>query len=151
MSKKIILEAFKCKFVILSVLWATFQFSCVSSDVMTVAPERRIPLLKDTPQEGTWESNDVALKYKSVEQNGALQLTVTGKAKRKYDQLVVSVNLVDAQGKILETKNIFNSGYRAERSYGKPQKGTIEKTLEMPPGTTAIAFESLLTPARSRR
>jgi hypothetical protein len=150
-SKKIILETFKRICVIPSILWVAFQFSCVGPDIMTVAPERRIPLLKDTLQKGSWESNDVALEYQYVEQNGAIQLSVTGKAKRGYDQLAVWVNLVDAQGKILETKNIYNSGYRAERSYGKPQKGTIEKTLEMPPGTTAIAFESMLKPARSRR
>jgi hypothetical protein len=118
---------------------------------MTVAPEKRIPLSKDAPQEGSWESNDVALDYRSVEQTGAIQLSVTGKAKRKYDQLVIWVNLVDGEGKVLETKSIFNSGFRAESSRGKPHKGTIEKTLEIPPGTTAIAFQSLLKPRSSRR
>jgi hypothetical protein len=136
---------------ILSILWMAFQFSCVGPDQITVPPERRIPLVKDTPQQGSWESSDVALQYQYVEQNGAIQLSITGNAKRGYDQLIVWVNLVDAQGKILETKNIFNSGYRTERSYGKPQKGTIEKTLEIPPGTTAMAFESMLKIARSRR
>ena len=150
-SKKIILEAFKRICVILSILWVAFQSSCVGPGLMTVAPERRIPLFKDTPQQGSWESSDVALEYQYVEQNGAIQLSVTGNAKRGYDQLTVWVNLVDAQGKILETKSIFNSGYQTERSYGKPQKGTIEKTLEMPPGTTAIAFESMLKNRRSRR
>ena len=150
-SKKIILETFKCMCLILSILWIAFQFSCVGPDQITIAPERLIPLVKDTPQQGFWESNDVALEYQYVEQNGAIQLSVTGQAKRGYDQLVVWVNLVDAQGKILETKNIFNSGYRSERSYGKPEKGTIEKTLEIPPGTAAIAFESMLKTRRSRR
>jgi hypothetical protein len=138
-------------FAILSILWVAFQFSCVGPGQMTVPPERRIPLVKDTPQQGSWESSDVALQYQYVEQNGAIQLSITGQAKRGYDQLVVWVNLVDAQGKILETKSIFNSGYRTERSYGKPQKGTIEKTLEIPPGTTAMAFGSMLKNARSRR
>jgi len=118
---------------------------------MTVPPEKRIPLSKDAPQEGSWDSNDVALKYQYVKQTGAIQLSVTGKAKRKYDQLVIWVNLVDAEGKVLETKSIFNSGFRSERSYGKPQKGTIEKTLEIPPGTTAIAFQSSLKPRSTRR
>jgi hypothetical protein len=148
---KIILETFKRICVILSILWVAFQFSCVGPGQMTVPPERRIPLVKDTPQQGSWESSDVALQYQYVEQNGAIQLSITGQAKRGYDQLVVWVNLVDAQGKILETKSIFNSGYRTERSYGKPQKGTIEKTLEIPPGSTAIAFESMLKTRRSRR
>ena len=95
-------------FVILSILWLAFQLSCVSPSQRMVAPERRIPLVKDTPQEGSWESIDVALTYHYVEQTGVLQLSVKGKAKRKYDQLVVSVELVDAEGKILETKSIYN-------------------------------------------
>ena len=150
-SKKIIIKTFKCMCMILSILWVAFQSSCVGTDIMTVAPERRIQLLKDTTQEGNWESFDVALKYQYVEKNDTIQLSVTGKAKQSYDQLAVFVTFVDAQGKILQTKNIFNSGYRAERSYGKSRKGTIEKTLELPPGTTAFAFESLSTPRRNRR
>ena len=149
--KKIILEAFKCMFVVLLILWVAFQSSCVSPSQMTVAPERRIPLVKDTPQEGSWESIDVALKYQYVEQTGVIQLSVSGKAKRKYDQLVVWVELVDAEGKILETKSIYNSGFRSGLSRGKPHKGTIEKTLEIPSGTDAIAFQSSLKSRKNRR
>ena len=149
--KKIILEAFKCMFVVLLILWVAFQSSCVSPSQMTVAPERRIPLVKDTPQEGSWESIDVALKYQYVEQTGVIQLSVSGKAKRKYDQLLVWVELVDAEGKILETKSIYNSGFRSGLSRGKPHKGTIEKTIEIPLGTTAIAFKSSLKPRKHRR
>jgi hypothetical protein len=149
--KKIIPEAFKYMVVILSIVWVSFQSSCVSPSQRTVAPERRIPLVKDTPQEGSWESIDVALRYHYVEQTGVIQLTVTGKAKRKYDQLVIWVELVDTEGKILETKNIYNSGFRSKLSRGRPHKGTIEKTLDIPPETTAIAFQSLSKPPKSRR
>ena len=148
---KIILKSSKCKFVLLSVLWAVFQSGCVGPGQMTVPPERRIPLSKDTPQEGSWESYDVALKYQFVEQTGVIQLSVTGKAKRGYDQLVVWMKLVDAEGKVLETKNIYNSGYRSGSTRGKHHKGTIEKTFEIPLETTAIAFQSSLTPRRMRR
>ena len=149
--KKIILEVFKCMFVILLILGVAFQSSCVSPSQRTVAPERRIPLVKDAPQEGSWESIDVALKYQYVEQTGVIQLSVTGKAKRKYDQLVVSVELVDAEGKILETKSIYNSGFRSKLSRGKPHKAKIEKTLDIPPETTAIAFQSSSKLRQSRR
>ena len=148
---EIILESSKCKFVILSVLWVVFQSGCVGPGQMTVAPENRIPLSKDSPQEGSWESYDVALKYQYVEQTGVIQLSVTGRAKRGYDQLVLWVKLVDAEGKVLETKNIYNSGYRSGLSRGKAHKGKIEKTFELPPETTAIAFQSSLTPRRPRR
>lgn len=149
--KKIILESFNYKLVILSILGVVFLYSCVSTGQMTVAPEKRIPLSKDTPQEGSWESYDVALKYQYVEQTGVIQLSVTGRAKRGYDQLVLWVKLVDAEGKVLETKSIYNSGYRSGLSRGKAHKGTIDKTFEIPLETTAIAFQSSLTPRRTRR
>ena len=149
--KKIILELFNYKLLILSILWVAFQSGCVGPGQMTVAPEKRIPLSKEAPQEGSWESNDVALKYQFVEKTGVIQLSVTGKAKRKYDQLVIWVKLVDAEGKVLDTISIYNSGFRSGLSRGKPHKGTIEKTLEIPPGTTAIAFQSSLKPRSMRR
>ena len=149
--KKIILESFNYKFVILSVLWVVFQSGCVGPGQMTVAPEKRIPLSKDSPQEGSWESYDVALRYQFVEKTDVIQLSVTGKAKRGYDQLVLWVKLVDAEGKVLETKSIYNSGYRSGLSRSKAHKGKIEKTFELPPETTAIAFQSSLTPRRTRR
>ena len=148
---KIILKSSKCKFVVLSVLWVAFQSGCVGPGQMTVPAEKRIPLSKGSPQEGSWESFDVALKYQFVEQSGAIHLSVTGKAKRGYDQLLVWMRLVDTEGKVLETKNIYNSGYRSGFSRGKSHKGMIEKTFELPPGTTAIAFQSSLTPRRPRR
>ena len=149
--KKNILVLFNYKLVILAVLWIAFQTGCVGPGQMTVPPEKRIPLSKDSPQEGSWESFDVALKYQFVEQSGVIQLSVTGKAKRGYDQLLVWMKLVDADGKVLETKSIYNSGFRSSYSSGKWHKGRIEKTLEIPPGATAIAFQSSLTPRRPRR
>ncbi len=143
-SKKMILELFKYKFVILSIILVAFQFSCVGPGQMTVAPERRIPLFKDTLQKGSWESSDVTLEYQYVKQPGVIQLSVTGKAKQKYDQLSVWVLFVDAQGKILETQSIYNSGFRTEDKATKREKGTIEKTFQMLLATTDIAFQSSL-------
>ena len=141
-SKKIILGAFKCWFVILSIIFTVFQSSCVSLGQMTVAPERRIPLFESTPHEGSWESSDVALKYQYIKQTDVIQLSVTGKAKRGYDQLIVWVLFVDADGKVLEKGNIYNSGFRSGTSKHRPHKGKIEITFEMPLETTHIAFQS---------
>jgi hypothetical protein len=149
-SNKIILEAFKCWFVILSILLVAFQYSCVSSGQMAVAPERRIPLFEDTPYEGSWESSDVTLEYQYVKQTGVIQLSVTGKAKSGYDQLIVWVLFVDAEGKVLEKKRIYNSGFRSGTTGTEPQNGTIEKTFEMPLETTHIAFQSLLRTRHGR-
>ncbi len=149
-SEKIILEAFKCMFMLLAILLAAFQSSCVSSGQMAVASENRIPLFKDTPQEGSWESSDVTLKYQYVEQADVIQLSVTGKAKRGFDQLTVWVLFLDVQGKVLETKSIYNSGFRTRDKATKRGKGTIEKTFKMPLETTNIAFRSSLQPRVGR-
>ena len=148
--KKIILEAFKCMLVLLAILLAAFQSSCVSSGQMAVASESRIPLIKGSPHEGSWESSDVTLKYQYVEQADVIQLSVTGKAKHGFDQLTVSVLFLDAQGKVLETKSIYNSGFRTGTSKSRSHKGKIERTFKMPLETTNIAFRSSLTPRSGR-
>ena len=149
-SKKINSKAFKSRFVIVSILLAAFQYSCVSSGQMAVAPANRIPLFESTPYEGSWESSDVALEYQYIKQADVIQLSVTGKAKRGYDQLNVWVVFVDADGKVLEKKSIYNSGFRSGTSKQRPQKGTIEKTFEMPLKTTHIAFQSSSQPRLGR-
>ncbi len=151
LKKRKFLKSFRYKLLIFIILWVSFPSACVGPGKMTVPSEKSIPLVKDTPQEGSWESSDVVLKYQYVEQTGVIQLSVMGKAKRGYDQLVLWVKLVDPEGKVLETKSIYNSGYRSRYSKGKAYKGTIEETLEIPLETTAIAFQSSLTPRRSRR
>jgi hypothetical protein len=64
------------------------------------------------------------------------------KSGQRKDQLNVWVVFVDADGKVLEKKSIYNSGFRSGTSKRRPQKGTIEKTFEMPLETTHIAFQS---------
>ena len=106
----------------------------------TVAAQDRIPLLQGGPHTGAWESNDVSLEYQYVAQEGTFKLNIGGEAKRKYDQLSVWIKFFDEQGKVLETKSVFNSGFRTELSRGK---GAIEKTFEMPTGSTQFAFQSM--------
>ena len=107
----------------------------------TVAAQDRIPLLQGGPHTGSWESSDVILEYQYVAQEGSFKLNIGGEAKRKYDQLSVWIKFFDAQGKVLETKSVFNSGFRMELSRGK---NAIEKTFEIPTGSTQFAFQSML-------
>ena len=107
----------------------------------TVAAQDRIPLLQGGPHTGSWESSDVSLEYQYVAQEGTFKLNIGGEAKRKYDQLSVWIKFFDAQGKVLETKSVFNSGFRRELSRGKD---AIEKTFEIPTGSTQFAFQSML-------
>jgi hypothetical protein len=148
--KKSIPAAFKYFILILSILLVAIHFGCVSSGQMAVAPERRIPLFESTPHAGSWESNDVALEYQYVKQTDIIQLSVTGKAKRGYDQLNVWVLFVDTDGKVLERGSIYNSGFRSGSSKHRPHKGKIEVTFEMPLETTHIAFQSSWQPRLGR-
>jgi hypothetical protein len=81
------------------------------------------------------------LEYQYVAQQGTFKLNIGGNAKRKYDQLSVRIKFFDAQGKVLETKSVFNSGFRIELSRGKD---AIEKTFEIPISSTQFAFQSML-------
>jgi len=107
----------------------------------TVAAQERIPLLQGGPHTGSWQSIDVSLEYQYVAQEGSFKLNIGGEAKRKYDQLSVWIKFFDAQGKVLETKSVFNSGFRMQLSRGKD---AIEKTFEIPTGSTQFAFQSML-------
>jgi hypothetical protein len=107
----------------------------------TVAAQDRIPLLQGGPHAGSWESSDVFLEYQYVAQQGTFKLNIGGKAKRGYDQLSVWIKFFDAQGKVLETKTVFNSGFRQKLLR---RKGRIEKTFEIPMGSTQFAFQSML-------
>jgi hypothetical protein len=131
-------------------IFVVFQSGCVSPGQMAVAPANRIPLFGSSPHEGSWESSDVVLEYQYVKQTGIIQLDVTGKAKRGYDQLNVWVLFVDAEGKVLERQTIYNSGFRSGTSKQRPHKGKIERTFEMPLETTHIAFQSSWQPRLGR-
>ena len=111
-------------------------------------PEKdRIPLSQDASNEGTWESNDVSLDYSYVRQAGKITITFDGRAKAKYDQLIVRVVFIDEQGKILDRKTVYNSGFRGELSRSKKyRKKRFEKSFDIPPQATHMAFQSLLKP-----
>ena len=107
----------------------------------TAAAQDRIPLHQGGHHAGSGQSSDVSLEYQYVAQQSTFKLNIGGKAKRGYDQLSVWIKFFDAQGKVLETKTVFNSGFRQKLL--RP-KGGIEKTFEIPPSSTQFAFQSML-------
>jgi hypothetical protein len=117
---------------------------------MTVAPENRIPLIQDTPQEGTWESKHVVLAYEIVKKAGTIGLIIDGKTKRRLDQIIVSVLFLDKEGRLLERETVFNSGFRTERTRKRRMEGIIERAFELPPETSYLAFQSQEQPYRGR-
>ena len=107
----------------------------------TVAAQDRIPLLQGGPHAGSWESSDVFLEYQYVAQQSTFKLNIGGKAKRGYDQLSVWIKFFNEQGKVLEKKSVFNSGFRQKLLR---RKGGIEKTFEIPISSTQFVFQSML-------
>ena len=65
------------------------------------------------------------------------------------EEIALSKN-IDADGKVLEKGNIYNSGFRSGTSKHRPHKGRIERTFEMPLETTHIAFQSSWQPRLGR-
>jgi hypothetical protein len=122
--------------------------SCSTTGSRTVAPEDRIPLIQDKPQQGSWESLHVVLEYEFVKENGTVGLIIDGRTKRRLDQIVVRVLFLDKQGKILERETVFNSGFRTQRTKARRMEGTIERAFEVPKGTQYLAFQSMKQPYR---
>lgn len=131
----------------LFVLFSIGLSGCVGSQMM-VAPEDSISLVQGGPQTGSWESNDVLLNYQYVYQPGALKLNFSGGAKRGYDQLAIWIRFFDAQGKLLETKSVFNSGFRQKFS---SVRGSNQKIFDIPMESTQFSFQSMLKKRTNRR
>ena len=144
-SKKVIMGAFISCILFLSITLIACQ------GIQRVESRDRTSLLQGGPHAGTWESIDVFLKYQYVNQDGIIKLNIQGKAKRLYDQLEIWVSFCDAEGKILEAKSVYNSGYLTRPLDERPRKVSIEKTFEMPLETNHLAFQSRLETIKDSR
>ena len=144
-------NAFKIILFFFIILICTFQYSCSASRRMTVAPNNRIPLIRDTTQEGTWETTYVILEYEIVKQAGAIGLIINGKTKRRLDQIVVWVLFLDKEGRLLERETIFNSGFRSQRTRARRMEGTIDRAFEVTLGTNYLAFQAQEKPYQEKR
>ena len=134
--------------VISSILFlSTLLIAC--QGIQRVEAKDRTSLLQGSPHAGTWESIDVFLKYQYVNQPGIIKLNIQGKAKRLYDQLEIWLFFCEAEGKILETKSVYNSGYLTRPLTERQRKVSIEKTFEMPLETNYLAFQSRLGPVKT--
>ena len=150
-SNKLRIDAFKILLFFFIILIFASQNSCSTTGSMTVAPENRIPLIQDSPQEGTWESRHVVLEYEVVKQDGTIGLIIDWRTKLRLDQIVVWVLFLDQEGRLLERETVFNSGFRTERTRDRRLEGTIERAFEVPPETNYLAFQSMEQPYRPRR
>ena len=150
-SNKLKKDAFKTLLFFLIILIFASQNSCsTTGSRTTVAPENRIPVVLDKPQQGKWESKNIVLAYEFVKEDGTIGLIINGETKRRLDQVVLWVSFLDKNGRLLERETVFNSGFRNKRIRARRMEGTIERAFEVPPGTHYLAFRTLENPYRGR-
>lgn len=108
----------------------------------TAEQQSRIALLEGGPYVGFWKTEDLSMHYRYLRYPENLELSgVVELANRlKYnfttlEYLFLQVNLLDAEGKVLESKVVLTSDYRH-----MIKKLPFKRSLELPPGITAIAF-----------
>lgn len=127
-------------------IWFLALLLIACQGVQVIEPEARISLLDSGPHAGTWESSDVILKYQYVNEPGLITMNIDGEAKGKYDQLTVWVFFLDAEGKVLQSRTVFNTGYLAQTPSERPRKGSTEISFEVPMETKKLAFRSNVKP-----
>ena len=140
-------------FLFLAILVAC-QSGLFSSRGKTVEEERRLALLQGGPHNGVWQNNGIWVDYqytldqKNLQLPGVIELNgYVGYRIRWLDFLTVSVNFLNTEGKILDYKLVYYSGYRVK--YGK--RTSFKSKLETPPHTTAMTFTYAYTATRGHR
>lgn len=123
--KKAMIRAFKNGLFFLSIALIACQ-----GVQRTVAPEDRISLRQGGPHTGIWESKTILLEYQYYKMSGEFKLSVQVKvsAKVRYDGLKVHLLFVDAEGRVLERKEV--AVYQ------------LDNTFEMPPKAIYFSFQA---------
>ena len=127
-------------------VWFLALLLIACQGIQVIEPEKPISLLDGGPHNGTWESSDVILKFQYVNEPGLITMNIDGDAKGKYDQLTVWVFFLDAEGKVLQTRTVFNTGYLAQTPSERPRKGNTEIAFEVPLETRNLSFRSNVKP-----
>jgi hypothetical protein len=110
-----------------------------------VAEEDRISLQDGGPHKGNWQTRDAAIEYAYQQETQNLQISgvvklgdylTTGFSALEY--FTLDIYKLDADGIVLDSELIRTFGYR--RSIDSLGKMTFKKQLDLPDGTSAIAF-----------
>ena len=118
-----------------------------------ITADKRVPLVKGSPQTGKWEVFEFAMDYKylytqpkegtlgSIEFSGSLKKSTGG-----LDSLSIWIYLLDGNGRVLERKSIYYSGHKAGHM-GR----SFTVTLAVPPETAGISFTHMAAESRGHR
>ena len=141
---------------ILLLLGVLFVFTGCQEDLVgkEVPADKRIPLVKNESQTGRWETFEYAMNYKylytqpkegvpgAIEFSGSLKKSAGG-----LDSLSIWMYLLDKNGRIMEIKSIYDSGYKAPRHMAR----SFSVTVAAPPETAGISFAHTALASRGRK
>jgi hypothetical protein len=111
-------------------------------------------LVKGIPQTGKWKVFEYAMNYKylytqpkegtlgSMELSGSLKKSPSG-----LDSLSIWIYLLDGNGRVIEKKRIYDSGYKK----GRYMERSLTVTLAVPPETAGISFGHMAMMSRGHR
>ena len=140
---------------ILFLLGALFVFTGCQQDLIgkEVPAKKRIPLVKSESQTGRWEAFEYAMNYKYLFTQpkegapGAIEFSASlEKSAGGLDSLSIWMYLLDKNGRIMEIKSIYDSGYKARRM-GR----SFSVTLAAPPETAGISFAHTAEASRGHK
>ena len=109
--KKVIIETLQNCLLVFSIVLIVCQSSFAISR-QAVAPKDRIALSESIQHRGSWKSGDIILEYQYDKLPDVTKLSIQGSANVcLMDEFKVWVLYLDDNGKILEKKMVFASGY----------------------------------------
>ena len=119
-----------------------------------VPVDRRISLVKSGSQTGRWEAFEYSMNYKYLYTQpkegapGAIEFSASlEKSAGGLDSLSIWMYLLDGNGRIMETKSIYDSGYKAASRMDR----SFSVTLAAPPETAGISFAHTAMASRGHK
>jgi len=129
---------------LLLAVYSLVYFGC-SVVGLTVPAERRIQLVRGEIQEGVWKALGLSVTYgyrinqKDLSLPGSIE--IAGGVKYDFgstDSMDVWINFLDEEGKILNRRILYSSGYKTGRDGNKGR--LFNEKLKTPPMTAGISF-----------
>ncbi len=144
------------KISILLMACALFALGACQQDIIgkEVPADKRVPLVKGSQQTGRWEAFEYAMNYSylctqpkegtlgSMEFSASLEKSAGG-----LDSLSIWMYLLDGNGRVMDIKSIYDSGYKEKRYTDR----SFDVTLAVPPETAGISFAHTATASRGHR
>jgi hypothetical protein len=132
--------------IVLSVFFLSMVVACqgrfLSYQGAVAKQESRIALQEGGLYTGSWKTRDLSMDYSYQRDQNNMELSGTVELDKSLERgfptleyLIISVHLLDAEGKVLENARLLTSEYRH-----MIKKLSFKQSIKLPPGTTAMAF-----------